>query len=382
MFQHPHYTFDGRALYTQLMALCADSEVFYFQDHTYEGREYRIFNYRLASYGDFLQEGALECRGHTFRIDKGNPFREVELVSLPMEKFFNLGENPFTMDLDLSKVIRVEEKRDGSLISTVSDFNSDGQIHVKSKGSFSSDQAKAAFQMLNYGDEYWEFAKLVAAAISMNYTVNMEYTAPSNQIVVGYSKAALFVLNIRNNYTGEYIDPVNFGFPAYWVADYQDREVDKTWLEFAALETAKEGYVLVFDNGLKVKIKNDWYRNLHLQKEQVSQPRRLFEAVLHETSDDLKGLFAEDQQSLDRIDAMEALVKREYNRLATMIDTFHAENHELSRKDYAILGQQVLAPHGVFSQAMNLYLGNAHGLKEWMIKNYKKFISDDVVSDE
>lgn len=361
------------------MALCDGSDVFYFQDHVYEGNTYRIFNYRLASYGDFLKPSALECRGHTFLIKEGEA---AELVSLPMEKFFNLGENPFTMDLDLSQVIRVEDKRDGSLISTVAVPTYSEVIHVKSKGSFTSDQAKAAYKMLNYGDEYWEFAKLVRSAVGSGYTVNMEYTAPSNQIVVGYTKPSLTVLNIRDNISGEYIDPINFGFPAYHVADYQEREVDKTWLEMIDLETGKEGYILQFDNGLKVKVKNSWYCNLHLQKEQVSQPRRLFEAVLHETSDDLKTLFKEDAQSIQRIVDMEVMVKREYNRLANIVDSFYTENHQLSRKDYAILGQQVLAPHGIFSLAMNLFLGNPHGLKDWMIKNYKKFINDTVTETE
>lgn len=378
MFQHPHYSFNADTLYDELMALCDGSDVFYFQDHTYLDHTYRIFNYRLASYGDFLKPSALECRGQTFLMARSKPV----LVSLPMEKFFNLGENPFTMDLDLSQVIRVEDKRDGSLISTVDILNEYSCIHVKSKGSFTSDQAKAAYKMLNYGDEYWEFGKLVRAAISANYTVNMEYTAPSNQIVVGYPKPALTVLNIRDKATGAYIDPINFGFPAYWVADYQDREVDKTWLEMVDQETGKEGYILQFANGLRVKVKNSWYCNLHLQKEQVSQPRRLFEAVLHETSDDLKSLFKEDPASIQRIEDMEVMVKREYNRLANIVDSFYTSNHDLSRKDYAILGQQVLAPHGIFSLAMNLYLGNPHGLKDWMIKNYKQFITDTSTETE
>lgn len=377
--KHPHHTFDASTLYTDLMNLCESGDVFYFQDHTYQGNSYRIFNYRLASFGDFQQKQALECRGHTFRIDTATPV----LVSLPMEKFFNLNENPFTMNLDLSTVIRVEDKRDGSLISTVNLHDNSEVIHVKSKGSFTSDQAKAAYNMLNYGDAYWEFAKTLRAAVGKNYTVNMEYTAPDNQIVVGYTKARLVVLNIRDNETGEYVDPINFGFRSYEVAEYQEVPVDQKWLEIAKDEIGVEGYVFYFENGLKAKFKNDWYCNLHLQKEQVNHPRRLFEAVLHETSDDLRGLFANDALTIQRIEAMEVLVKREYNRLATLIDSFYTENHELSRKDYAILGQQVLAPHGVFSQAMNLYLGNPHGLKDWMIKNYKQFgITDTVNTDE
>ncbi|MFT2622084.1 RNA ligase, partial [Escherichia coli] len=45
----------------------------------------------------------------------------VRIASRPMEKFFNLNETPFTMNLDLSKVKYMLAKEDGSLVSTYLD---------------------------------------------------------------------------------------------------------------------------------------------------------------------------------------------------------------------------------------------------------------------
>lgn len=85
-------------LYYQLMALCesTDRDAFYYQDFS-SGNEdeytYRIFNYRLASYTDFLQPGAIEARGIMFRVSSRHAAAEpLELVCRPMAKFFNYSE--------------------------------------------------------------------------------------------------------------------------------------------------------------------------------------------------------------------------------------------------------------------------------------------------
>jgi hypothetical protein len=79
---------------------------------------------------------------------------------------------------------------------------------------------------------------------------------------------------------------------------------------------------------------------------------------------------------------MEVKAKALYNRLHKLVDDFYQTNKDLSRKDYAILGQQELKADGVFSQAMNLFLGKDMGLKEHMIKNYKAFgIVDTAVTE-
>ncbi len=364
-------------LYTNLLSLCATNEAFYYVDHVHDGIKYRVFTYRLASYTDFLSPAALECRGHTFRwtpyynVDELDEEGRWELASMPMEKFFNLGENPMTMDLDLSRVVRVEDKRDGSLISSVNSL--DGKWTVKSKTSFSSQQARDALEWLNNNPK---FAAKVAMWTLEGHTVNMEWTAPDNQIVLGYSEPSLRVLNIRCVADGSYVTQRESDFTIdEWVDEYPLPEggVTEEWLTSLRAKTGIEGVILWFDDGMKVKVKTDWYSNLHLQKEQVSNPRRLFESVIMEQSDDLKTLFLADPQSIARIEEMEAKAKALYNRLHRRVEEFYDDNHTLSRKDYAILGQQELKADGVFSQAMNLYLGKDMGLKEHLIKNYKQY---------
>ena len=50
------------------MRLTDTSEAFYFKDFPLNDAIYRIFNYRLASYTEFLAPNALECRGHMFEV--------------------------------------------------------------------------------------------------------------------------------------------------------------------------------------------------------------------------------------------------------------------------------------------------------------------------
>lgn len=362
-------------LYSDLMKLCDTNEAFYFVDHMHDGALYRVFTYRLASYTDFLNPGALECRGHTFRLDGDT----AVLVSLPMQKFFNLGENPMTMDLDWSQVDRVEDKLDGSLISTVAlPVNGSRNFILKSKTSLSSQQAKDASKLLE-SEAYWYFVQLLAGYVDMRCTVNMEYTAPDNQIVIGYNKPALRVLNIRHNETGEYIDMDTAGFPAMFVCEKDEFPHDnaEAYIEELRKMTGTEGRVITFKNGLKVKIKTDWYSNLHLQKEQVTNPRRLFESVIMEQSDDLKALFLADPLAVERIEDMEVKAKALYNRLHKLVDSFYHTNKELDRKSFAILGQTELKAEGVFSLAMNLYVGREMGLKEHLIKNFKSYGIED-----
>jgi T4 RnlA family RNA ligase len=139
---------------------------------------YQVFLYRWASYSRWtLDEFAVESRGITFQMEDNQPER---LVSWPFEKFFNLHENPMTTNVDLSNPKEILLKEDGSLISTVDTHKG---LWLKSKGSFHSPQAQQALQLLqteNYQDLHCWVKKLV----KLGFTVNMEYTAPQNWIVV------------------------------------------------------------------------------------------------------------------------------------------------------------------------------------------------------
>ena len=175
-------------LYQDLMTLVEESDAFYYKDFTYEATTYRIFNYRLASFTEFTRPGALECRGVMFKIN--NKEEAVELSSLPMEKFFNLGENPMTMNLDLSKIEEIAEKADGSLMSTYIHWTPNGlaELRLKSKGSIASEQCLHAMDFLHLAKN-WEFHWDLRVLTIHGYTVNLEWCAPQHRIVLGYGRS-------------------------------------------------------------------------------------------------------------------------------------------------------------------------------------------------
>lgn len=361
-------------LYNDLMKLC-ENEAFYYVDQKVDTKVFRVFTYRLASYTEFLLPNALECRGHTFLMDGDAP---SALVCLPPAKFFNAYENPFVMDLDFSKSLIYMDKKDGSLISSVRDALSPWAFRLKSKTSFTSSQAKDAERWLDRNPILEQF---IFDQTVLNRTVNMEYCAPDNRIVIGYAEPHLTILNVRDNLTGETFYPHDFyhevALRKYLVCYVTNLEVQYGYDEILAM-TGIEGFVVLFDDGRVCKVKTEAYCALHKTKDSINNPKALFQACLFEASDDLRSLFHDDELAMKQINAMETLVRKEYNHRSAQLQKFYDENKSLDRKSYAILGQSVLKESGTFSLAMNLYLGKEMGLRDWMMKNYREFGITDV----
>ena len=388
-------------LYNQLMTLVETNEAFYFADRELGNQTYRLFNYRLASYTNFLEPGALECRGIMFNVTDPEA---VELASLPMEKFFNLNENPSTMGLDLSTVVDVELKADGSLISTyMHDIgrpwpHTECVLRLKTKGSIESDQCIAAMEYLDE-DENDEFKIALMNMTKMGYTVNMEWCAPDNRIVLGYMEPVLTVLNVRRMIDGEYVDifkPSAFGNPLWnTIRDHYITRVGlpgdpsavpscamSEWVAQIPDMVDIEGYVLRLASGQRVKVKTEWYLVQHRAKDSINSDRRLYEAVLAEATDDLRSMFHYDELICKRIGVMEEFVAKHYNHLVETVDTFYETNKELERKEYAILGQKELQKM-FFGLAMSKYLGRDVDYKEFMTKHWKEYgLKDQEKGDE
>lgn len=366
-------------LFEDLMNLCSITESFYFVDHEFLGTKYRVFTYRLASFTDFQHKNALECRGHTFRYTDDYGW---QLVSLPMNKFFNYDEHiGWGQEIDLSGDIMIMDKLDGSLISTV--YNESDEFILKSKTSFTSQQARDASEWL--ANTSSQFFVMVYCLVQDNYTVNFEWTSPNNTIVIGYDKPKLTVLNVRNMRDGSYL-PYNKLIELFGkdnVVKIYDRPDDPyKFLEDSRNLTGIEGYVIQTASGLMVKHKCSPYLVLHRLKESVTNDRRLFETCVNEASDDARALFVHDKIIVDRIVKMEEKVSNIFNHIHKSVYDFYNKNKHLDRKSYAILGQEKLNSDGIFSLAMNLYLGKECDIKSFMIKNYKKYgIKDEEQSE-
>ena len=184
---------------------------------------------------------------------------EGNLVSNPFPKFFNLEElEPLGISLpDLP--YKVYDKVDGSLIEI---FRFNGKLVVSSSGSFASAQAVVAEKLLN--SKYANLHHLFEDGI----TYLFELVFPLNKIVVNYGdEEKLVLLAIRNTATGE--------------EDFSDELIQMSMIGFDVTEEIKmslddlknevkrgdyinkEGFILVYQNGFRVKMKYAEYFRLH-----------------------------------------------------------------------------------------------------------------------
>lgn len=357
-------------LFTDLMALSANEAFYYVDQEGVDGAEYRIFLYRLASYTDFLLPGALESRGIMYRND---PVKGWVLVSRPMQKFFNWNENPFTMDVDLTKIEYAMVKEDGSLISTY--IGADGILRLKTKGSLHSEQAIAATKWIYNGTPFSvDLLERVQKAEELGYTVNMEWTSPLNRIVVAYSTERLIVLNARDRETGNYMarEDVERFFGPHAV------EISNLMVHDVAKALGTEGIVAFFGDAADpqfMKVKAEAYLKLHRLKDGVNQPNALFEAVVGDVVDDLRSSFVDDPAVQLMIDTMQKMVSEAYNHFEHAVTMCFMKYKNLDRKDFAIAARAELQ-HAVpfdagaaFNVAMNKYIGRDDRIKEMFTRS-------------
>ncbi len=209
-----------------------------------------IYNYTAkAQYEQEWNEITLQCRG---LILNG----VGEIVARPFPKFFNLGEQE-NQHIP-NEPFDVYEKMDGSLGIL---YWLDGKACMASRGSFTSEQAEKAEQML-----YRKYADAIAQ-LDPAVTYLFEIIYPQNRIVVDYgAQEALVLLAMIDTETGKELPLADIGFP---LVKRYDGLNDLQKLK--ALETDnKEGFVVKFKNGYRLKIKFDEYVRIHRIITQVS----------------------------------------------------------------------------------------------------------------
>lgn len=359
-------------LYTSLIALATPQKAFFWKDIKLDNKIYRIFNYRLTSSADFSTPGALECRGVMFELN--TELVPIRLASRPMHKFFNLDECSFTKNINLDEVIGIEHKIDGSLIST---YEHNNTLRLKSKGHLLSDQSIDAMNWLSNNQEM--YSNLLYVDSKLQYTINLEWCAPSNRIIINYPDARLTVLNARHRVTGEYASRQDLY--NWFGIDNVIEEVNLSNLDIPnfiksvpSMTNNIEGFV-ARTNTTWFKIKTNKYKMLHSQKSIIGTNRGIYEIILKEVVDDLLSLFADDEYTINQILTEQKRVNNEYNNLVHGVEAFFDANNKLDRKDYAMLGQQTLDTR-YFPLAMLKYTGKKVDYVDYMLKNYQHFGCD------
>ena len=185
--------------------------------------------------------------------------KDGNVIANCMPKFFNFEELE-SLGISLPNLsYKVYDKADGSLIEV---FRYNGDLVVSSAGSFSSAQAVVAEKLLN--EKYVNLLN----KIGDKYTYIFELIFPLNKIVLNYGdEERLILLAIRNTETGAdaSADALEFmkqsGFD---VIEEIKMSLDELKNEIQRADFInKEGFVVVFDNGFRVKMKYAEYFRLH-----------------------------------------------------------------------------------------------------------------------
>lgn len=179
-------------------------------------------------------------------------------ISYPFPKFFNFQELE-TLGIEIPREkYRIFEKMDGSLISI---FRYNGEIVVASSGSFTSPHAIIAEGLLK--TLYVHLLK----EIRDEYTYLFELIHPDNQIVVDYgNEKKLVLLGVIRNDGTENFDILDImqskGFDV--VREYSNMTLQDVIKEiFSDKFENREGFVVQYENGFRIKFKYDEYFKIH-----------------------------------------------------------------------------------------------------------------------
>ena len=207
-----------------------------------------IWNYsRTCQYENKWDEITKQCRG-LILDNEGN------VVAKGFNKFFNIEEHkPEEIP---NEPFEVFEKLDGSLGIL---FWFQGKWILATKGSFISEQSVKARQILESKYNYEPLPK--------GYTTLVEIIYPENRIVCDYEgEESLIVLSMISNASGKELDYSSL----LQVCEETKMPVVKRYDGISDFKTLKsliskdrEGYVVRFRNGFRMKIKGDEYVRLH-----------------------------------------------------------------------------------------------------------------------
>jgi hypothetical protein len=191
-----------------------------------------IYNYTpKAQYERVWNEVTLMCRG--LILDA-----EYNVVARPFPKFFNLGE--VENQVVPNEPFEVFEKLDGSLGIL---YWIDNEAFIATRGSFISDQSAKATWILRskYGEILIADPDKIGRGVNKNQTHLFEIIYPENRIVVDYGA-------LVKQYHG-----------------IKDISILK-----ASEEANREGFVIKYKNGLRLKVKFAEYLRIHRIVTQVS----------------------------------------------------------------------------------------------------------------
>lgn len=354
---------------------------------------FKVVCYMVKDEDTFRGEHAFwyqECRGITFAP-------EGHVASRTLHKFPNVGENAESQIdvIDWSRVVRVMDKRDGSMITPV--LMPNGSIKCKTKKTFTSNEAIAATELLHRVDNGQAELEWVRKILESGLTPTFEWTSPRFPIVLLYEKDELTLLQVRDNVTGEYDMDMKWWatreelcpFPIVenLIEDFMvDGKFDiQKMIDIALVKEGIEGWIVQLDDGQMYKVKTKWYCDLH-HSVTFTRYRDVARTVLEDKSDDLKAAFALTGRDIQPIVEIEHIIFNRIGRWGSYVEEMAgcgrvlnrtAKDMALAHKDNALFGQIMTTFRGGQVDWLKYYLQN--NIRDHSLEVIPQAGMDDIV---
>jgi hypothetical protein len=271
-----------------------------------------IWNYTpKVQYERLWDDITIQCRGLVTNS-------EGKIIARPFKKFFNYEEHK--SEEIPNEPYSVYEKMDGSLGIL---FHYNGQWIMSTRGSFTSPQSIKGTELL---------IKYRLSELFKSHTYLFEIIYPENRIVVDYNgEEKLVLIGAIETETGIEDDIsiyFHYGFDVVTMYEISNKTYDSIK---GHIPNDKEGYVIAFKNGFRMKIKGDEYIRLHQILTETSS-RDIWECLKNNKSLD---------EILDEVpDEFYSWVKDTVSDLQTQFDSIKLEVENdfkelINKKEYA-----------------------------------------------
>lgn len=326
--------------------------------------DYVIINYVLSNSSTFPHSFDLnsrirrECRGITF--DKNG-----KLIRRPYHKFFNLNEREETLSKNISSILLQDsislDKIDGSMVAPAFIH---GEIVMMTKMG-NTDVAKNCEQFLSRNENV-HYYRFMRDWLKEGFTPIFEWISPENRIVIDYQREALILCAMRDMHSGVYLS-----------YEKMKELAERYNIEIVSLRTTLpssnvEGIVYRFGPGHMVKVKTEWYVNLHKMKEQFLFERNVVSSILEEKIDDMKPFVLESERQ--KLENYENELENQLIFLADQLCENHKKAREFgSRKEFGLARKNEKVP---FSSAWDHFI-----FKNWN-EEIQHSVAKSLISNE
>lgn len=307
-------------------------------------------------------------RGHLYQ------YPELELVSLPFQKFYNVNEREETQlhALDMKQPLTIMEKLDGTMIHL---FEVGGNIISGTRGSvgeyYYNDKAMMFVQKAHHHK--------ILQLIKMGYTPMFELLLQEEDEygqTVRYQEEDLRLIAIRHRETGAYVHPTELQRVATDLG-VQSATYYREKNMYDILEEQKnvknfEGWVVYFEDGTMVKLKAEDYLKLnytHGLETRLLSNRHMIKKTLYTW---LQENIYDDQLSFIKSNEFRMELEMEFLEIEKTSESYLRmireklnEHYTDNRKVFAkALSKDDTISKSDFSLIFELYKGKEVGLKD------------------